>query len=196
MAGRGGQAADRKTQILTAAAGLLSAQGVQALSFEAVAQAAGLSRQLVRYYFADLDALMAGLCDHLAAGYRELLIGGILELREVERLGFFLDFFFDLAEARRMPGDLEAYDALVAWSVGAAPLRERMCAQYRTLGQVMVHELAIAHPQLPMAKPITFENFVIVLISALRYACNWQFNVTCLCDYTRCMRSVIILSIT
>lgn len=170
MAGRGGQAADRKTQILTAAAGLLSAQGVQALSFEAVAQAAGLSRQLVRYYFADLDALMAGLCDHLAAGYRELLIGGILELREVERLGFFLDFFFDLAEARRMPGDLEAYDALVAWSVGAAPLRERMCAQYRTLGQVMVHELAIAHPQLPMA---ACEELSFLFVSMMH--AHWSF---------------------
>lgn len=170
MAGKRDQTADRKAQILTAAAGLLSERGVQALSFESVAQEAGLSRQLVRYYYADLDALICELCDHLAAGYRELLIGGILELREVERLGFFLDFFFDLAEARRMPGHLEVYDAMVAWSVGSPPLRERMCAQYRTLGQVMVHELAIAHPELPMA---ACEELSFLFVSMMH--AHWSF---------------------
>ena len=29
-----------------------------------------------------------------------------------------------------------------------------------------------------------------------RYACNWPFNATCLCNYTRYMRAVIILLIT
>ncbi len=170
MAGKREQTAERKAQILGAAAGLISTRGVQALSFEAVAQEAGLSRQLVRYYYADLDALICGLCDHLAAGYRDLLIAGIIDLREVERLDFFLDFFFDLAEGRPMPGNLEAYDAMVAWSVGSTPLRERMCAQYRVLGQVMVHELAIAHPQLPMP---ACEELSFLFVSTMH--AHWSF---------------------
>ena len=71
-----------------------------------------------------------------------------MKVGEVERLGFFIDFFFDLAEGHRMPEKLEVYDALIAYSVGSERSRARMRAQYETLGQVMVHELAIAFPDL------------------------------------------------
>ena len=142
------QTSDKKTLILTAATSLLKERGVQALSFENVAETAGLSRQLVRYYYSDLEAMIVELCDHLGNAYRATLVSGILEIGKVERLKFFLDFFFDLADGHPMPDNLEVYDALVAYSVGSAPLRDRMCDQYKTLGQVIVHELAIAHPEL------------------------------------------------
>lgn len=139
---------EKKTQILIAASDLLRDNGLQALSFENIAKQADLSRQLVRYYFQDLDALMCALCDFLAGGYRDTLIAGVVTVGQVERLDFFLDFFFDLAEEHRMPTNLEVYDSMVAYSVGSAQLRDRMCGQYNVLGQVMVHELAIAHPGL------------------------------------------------
>lgn len=139
---------DRKTQILNAATSLLADRGVQALSFENIAYEADLSRQLVRYYYTDLDTLIVDLCDHLAVGYREILVAGIVDLGQVERLKFFLDFFFDLADEHRMPGKLEVYDAMVAYSVGSTVLKKRMRDHYTTLGQVMIHELAIAHPDL------------------------------------------------
>ncbi len=140
--------ADKETLILTAATRLIQDKGLIALSFEAVAQYAGLSRQLVRYYFADLDALIVALCDFLGNGYRETLVAGIAEVAQVERLNFFLDFFFDLAEGRPMPDNLEVYDSLLAHAVGSDALKQRLCQQYRTLGQVVAHELAIAHPEL------------------------------------------------
>ena len=139
---------EKKIQILQAATNLLASQGLQALSFEAVATEAGLSRQLVRYYYADLDTMISDLCDHLGNAYRDILVAGVVEVGQVERLKFFLDFFFDLAEEHRMPNKLEVYDALVAYSVGSNQLKDRLCAQYKTLGQVMVHELAIAYPEL------------------------------------------------
>ena len=142
------QAADKKTQIMLAAATLLTQKGLQTLSFEAVAAEAGLSRQLVRYYYSDLDTLMVDLCDHLGNAYREILVAGVVNVGQVERLNFFLDFFFDLADGHPMPDNLEAYDALVAYAVTSARFRERLCGQYKTLGQVVAHELAIAYPEL------------------------------------------------
>ena len=141
----------KKPQILDATAALLSQRGLQALSFENVANEAGLSRQLVRYYYTDLDDLMVDLSDHLAAMYREILVGGILKVGKVERLDFFLDFFFDLIADHPMPVNLETYDALVAYSVGCDRLRERMCDQYRTLGHAVVNELHIAYPEMSVA---------------------------------------------
>ena len=141
-------APNKNIQILQAATALIRDKGLQALSFEAVATQSGLSRQLVRYYYADLDALIVALCDHLGNGYREMLVAGIVDVSQVQRLGFFLDFFFDLADGHPMPDNLEVYDSLLAYAVGSEPLRNRLCDQYKTLGQVIVHELAIAHPEL------------------------------------------------
>lgn len=139
---------DKKTQILRAATKLIKRKGLQALSFEAVAAEVGLSRQLVRYYYSDLDMLIVALCDHLGNGYREILVAGIVEVSQVQRLGFFLDFFFDLADEHPMPDNLEVYDSLLAYAVGSGDLKDRLCDQYKTLGHVIVHELAIAHPEL------------------------------------------------
>ncbi len=145
---KGNQTQEKKIEIMRAATNLIKTRGLQALSFEAVAKESGLSRQLVRYYFADIDALILELCTFLGNGYRDILVTGILDIGQVERLKFFLDFFFDLVDEHPMPDNLEAYDSLLAYAVGSEKLKERLCDQYKTLGQVIVHELAIAHPEL------------------------------------------------
>ncbi len=161
---------DKKTQILNAATLLMRDQGVQALSFENVANEAGLSRQLVRYYFPDLDGLIAELCDYLAGAYRDILVAGIVEISQVERLKFFLDFFFDLSDKYPMPDHLEVYDALVAYSVGSPQLKQRMRTQYKTLGDVILHELAIAHPELD---PRSCEELSYLFVSMMH--AHWSF---------------------
>ncbi len=138
----------KKIQILDATATLISRDGLQSFSFENIAKESGLSRQLIRYYYTDQDALILDLCDHLGGSYQSVLVTGVVEVGQVERLGFFLDFFFGLAEKYPMPQHLEAYDSLLAFAVGSPNLRARLCDQYKMLGQVIVHELAIAHPKL------------------------------------------------
>lgn len=166
----GDQSRDRKTHILEAATRILVEKGLQALSFESVANEAGLSRQLVRYYFSDLDTLVSELCDYLGNIYREMLVAGIVEVGKVDRLRFFMDFLFDLAEEHRMPANLEAYDAMVAYAVGSDQVKERLCAQYQTLGQVIAQELAIAHTQLdgPSCDELSF------LFVSMMHA-HWSF---------------------
>ena len=165
-----GQASEKKAKILGATATLLSQKGVQSFSFENIAYEAGLSRQLVRYYYSDLNILIADLCDHLAKQYQDILVSGILDLQEVERLKFFLDFFFDLAEGYPMPDTLSAYDAMVACSVGSPQLRERMCENYKTLGHVIIHELAIAHPELSSS---ACEELSFIFVSMMH--AHWSF---------------------
>lgn len=164
------QAPGKKAQILLAAAELLTRRGLQALSFESVAKEAGLSRQLVRYYFDDLDALVVALCDYFGNAYRETLIHGIVEIGKVERLDFFLDFFFDLLPEFPMPDHLEAYDAMFAYSVGCAEAADRMCGQYKTLGQVVAHEIEIAYPQL---KGAACEELSFLFVSMMH--AHWSF---------------------
>lgn len=164
------QAADKKARILDAAAVLLSNRGIQSFSFENVAYEAGFSRQLVRYYYSDLNSLIADLCDHLGKQYQDILVSGIVDLGRVERLKFFLDFFFDMAEGHPMPDTLSAYDAMVAYSVGSPELRDRMCERYKTLGQVIVHELAIAHPELEGA---ACEELSFMFVSMMH--AHWSF---------------------
>ena len=166
----GEQTPSKKTQILEATAALLSTKGLQALSFENVALEAGLSRQLVRYYYADLDSMVCDLCDHLGGSYRDTLVDGIVKVGKVERLKFFLDFFFDLAETHPMPVNLETYDAMIACSVGCPQLKERMCDQYKILGQVIVHELKIAYPDLGSA---ACEELSFMFVSMMH--AHWSF---------------------
>ena len=179
---------DRRTQILQAATRVLKDSGVQALSFEAVAREGNVSRQLVRYYFADLDALIVALCEYLGNGYRDMLVNGILKVGQVERLPFFLDFFFDLADGNPMPDNLEAYDSLLAFAVGSDALRERLCGQYLTLGQVVVHELAIAYPDMDRHACEELSFIFVAMMHA-----NWSFVATLgyAQDHGRVMRKAI-----
>lgn len=161
---------DRKVQILRAATVLIRDRGLQAMSFENLAGQSGLSRQLIRYYFADQETLIVELCDFLANEYRELLISGIVRIGQIERLGFFLDFFFDLASDHPMPDNMEVYDSFLAFAVGSARLKDRLCDQYTTLGRVVAHELAIAYPELEGA---ACEELSFVFVSMMH--AHWSF---------------------
>lgn len=166
----GTDSADKRTRILEAVTGLIQERGLQALSFEAVAAQSDLSRQLVRYYYPTLDHLIAELCDHMARGYRDALVAGIVQVREVERLDFFLDYFFDLADGHPMPDNLAAYDSLLAYAVGSKDLRDRLCVQYKTLGDVITHELAIAHKDLSAR---ACEELSFIFVSMMH--AHWSF---------------------
>ncbi|MEM7443190.1 MAG: TetR/AcrR family transcriptional regulator [Pseudomonadota bacterium] len=139
---------EKKAAIVRAAFDVLMSGGVQALSFESVAQSAGLSRQLVRYYFEDSEALMVALCDYLAELYRSALIGGVAKIEEKNRLDFFFDFYFDLLSDDRKPRDDQAYDAVFSWAAGSDQIRSNLSLQYGLLGQVVSHEIALKWPEL------------------------------------------------
>jgi AcrR family transcriptional regulator len=164
---------DKKTQILDAATRLFRKRGLQAFSFDAVAGEAGLSRQLVRYYYSTLDDVMVDLCHHHMLVYQETLTTGIVKIGQVGRLEFFLDFFFGTTDDHPMPDNLELYDIFFAYAVGSEALRDRLRELYKTLRHVIVHELAVAHPQLD-AKAHQDLSFLFV---SMMHA-HWSFVAT------------------
>lgn len=138
-----------REQIIEGAYTALLADGLPNLSYDRIAQAAGTSRQLVRYHFRDPDALMLTLCDRLAQTYRDALLGGIAELSPGgSRLTLIFDFYFDMVEGRKKPRDDQVYDALMARAASSTPIRGALRSQYTLLGQVLANEVQLAHPSL------------------------------------------------
>lgn len=59
----------RRELIIDTAVGLIAADGLEALSFEALAEAAGLSKSGIIYHFPSRHELLLGIHRHLAAGW-------------------------------------------------------------------------------------------------------------------------------
>lgn len=142
------QSADRRQEILIGAFTALMKNGLPALSFETIAEEAGLSRQLVRYHFNDNEALMIALCDLLAARYRDMLITGVMKAEGSKRLEIFLDYYFDMLDDMPKPRDDQAYDALMSLSARYPKIKENLRNGYGLLGQVVSHEIELQYPSL------------------------------------------------
>jgi len=139
---------DRRQQILQGAFDALQARGLPHLSYDAIAEAAGVSRQLVRYHYPDHEALMLDICDMMAEIYRDALISTAGQLDGPARVDAFLDFYFDLLDGRQKPRDDRVYDAMFSLSAGSPAIRARLSDQYRLIGQVLGHEFSVQYPAL------------------------------------------------
>jgi len=155
---------DKKQRVLEAAYQILATEGLQALSFSRIAERADLSRQLVRYYFDTLDAVMISVCDYLAGLYRAGLVGGLVELDETRRLDFFLDFYFGLLGDPAKPRDDQAYDAAFAFAAGCDKVRQSLKAQYGLLGQIVSHEIQLKYPALKTNEALELSYLFVCLM--------------------------------
>lgn len=139
---------DRRQQIVKGAFDALQARGLPHLSYDVIAEHAGLTRQLIRYHYPEPDALMLDLCDMMAAVYRDVLIETAGSLQGPARVDAFLDFYFDLLDGTLKPRDDKVYDAMLSLSAGSPAVRARLSEQYRMIGQVLAHEFAVQFPEL------------------------------------------------
>ncbi len=141
---------DQRGQIVEGAAKHLLSNGPPPPPFGRIEETAGISRQLVRYYFDDADDLLLAVCDHLASAYRMALIGGVETLAGAKRLHFIFDFYFDLVADLPKPRDDQAYDAMFAFAAGSPRIRDNLRAQYTLLGQVLQLEIKMQYPELSL----------------------------------------------
>lgn len=140
---------DTKSQIVLGAFRALREDGLPALSYDRIAEEAGLSRQLIRYHFKSPDALMVAVCDHLAGLYRDRLIANAKSLEGPSRIEMFLDFYFGLLDGDgAKPEDDQVYDALFSLATCSDEIRVNLLNQYSLLGQVLSHELQLSYPAL------------------------------------------------
>lgn len=142
------EAPDRRAQAIQGAFDALMTHGLGELSFDLVASKSGMSRQLVRHYFPDHEALMLAVCEYLARLYSEPLIAAASALDGPERITVFLDFYFDLLSDKPKPRDDQVYDAMMALAARSDPIRTALADQYGLLGQVLSHEFVVQYPEL------------------------------------------------
>ncbi|MEM9317578.1 MAG: TetR/AcrR family transcriptional regulator [Pseudomonadota bacterium] len=139
---------DRSSAIVAAAYRVLNTNGLAGFSFDAVAKEADLSRQLLRYYYKDLESLVLDLADQLAVPYRDTLLRLVGQGDGKERLSTFLDFYFDLIEAAPKPRDDQAYDAVLSYAASSADVKAKLRLQYELLANVVSHEVQLEYPSL------------------------------------------------
>jgi len=113
-----------------------------------IAAEAGLTRQLTRYYFPDLEALISTVCDDMAEKYRSKLLELVGEQEEGTRSNTFFDFYFDQLHDAPKPRDDQSYDAAFAFAAGSPKIRDALKVQYSLLGHVVSHELQLENPKL------------------------------------------------
>lgn len=141
-------AKDRKEQIVRGAFDALMKNGLPDLSYDLVAEEAGLSRQLVRYHFPDHESLMVAICDYLAQLYRDALITSAGSLKGPERVEMFLDFYFDLLGNAPKPRDDQVYDAMMSLATRSDVVRNTLAGQYSLLGQILSHEFELQYEEI------------------------------------------------
>jgi len=164
---------DTKQRIIDATIAALQRNGLPALSYDAVAEEAHLTRQAVRYHFPDPESLMVAACDRLADAYRLALIENAGRLEGPRRLDMFLDFYFNMLDGTRKPKDDAAYDAMMSLATGSPAVRRNLVGQYRLLGHVMSHEFRVSHPEL---SPAAAEELSYLFVS-LMYG-HWKMVAT------------------
>lgn len=143
-------AAIRKPEIVMATMKAINKNGLSMLSYDQIAQEADMSRQLIRHYFPDPEALMLAVCDALAARYRDLLMQGVLEANALQRLPMFLDFYFNFLKDKGLgkPADDAIYDAMLSLAAGSPAVKNNLKEQYTLVQYTIAHEVQISHPDL------------------------------------------------
>lgn len=143
----------RKPEIIQAALKAIGKNGLPMPSYDMIAREAGMSRQLIRHYFPEPEVLMIGVCDALAAAYRESLMKGILRVGPVERLPIFLDFYFNVLAGKGLarPAEDTVYDAMFVLAASSPAIRTTLAQQYNLLQQTIAQEVQINHPQISHA---------------------------------------------
>ncbi len=143
----------RRPEIVRALFRAIEENGISLPSYDQVAKKGGMTRQLIRHYFADPEELAVALCDYLADSYRDCLMRGILKADKSRRLETFLDFYFDFLRDDDLPKprDDSVYDALFALAKTSEAVRKNLHDQYALLQMTIAHEIQISHPDMPPA---------------------------------------------
>lgn len=134
--------------IVDGAFAVLLEHGLQMVSYDRIAHASGLSRQVVRYHFPDSEDLMVAVCDRMADAYSQALVATAAALNGPSRIEVFLDFYFDLLADQPKPKDDAVYDAMMSLATGSERIQTTLRTQYSLLGHILTHEFLVAYPEL------------------------------------------------
>lgn len=140
----------RRPEIIQAAIKAIAENGLPMPSYDRIAEQAGMSRQLIRHYFPEPEALMVAVCEGLAAAHRTLLMRGINQANTTQRLPLFLDYYFNLLtkEGLPKPADTAVYNSVMSLATGSSAVRDKLREHYNILQHTIAHEVQISNPTL------------------------------------------------
>lgn len=123
-----------RQRILQAANEVVLREGVGALTLDAVAHAAGVSKGGLLYHFPAKEALIAGMIDALVAGFEAALAARLPEAGGAEQTGSWLRAYIEETFAHDQPGMTLSAGLLAAVTTNPAllePIRARYAVWQR-----------------------------------------------------------------
>lgn len=145
-------AEERRAGIVAAVAETLDREGLPFPSYDRVAGHAALSRQLVRHYFPDPEALMVAACQSLAETWLTELSQRLAGLPAGEGLDRLIGLCLDAPEPQADLPPPGAFESMLALARTSAPLRDALQAQVQALNALFSREAELAHPGLNAAQ--------------------------------------------
>jgi len=136
----------RREELLAHGRALFSTRAYDELSIDEIAEAAGVAKGLLYYYFGSKRGYYVAVIGQAAAELRER-VSEDAALPPLERLAHGLDAYLGYAEESP-----EGYRALMAGGIGADPeVREIVARERRRFLELIAAEIGPAGPALPLA---------------------------------------------
>ncbi|MEU6747985.1 TetR/AcrR family transcriptional regulator [Spirillospora sp. NPDC046719] len=142
--GRPSLAAERREQILRAAARSVARYGLAGSTQERIAAAAGMSRSHVRHYAGNRDELIDALWDHVITPYFASMRAALNDREPAARLPALVDYLFGPQMARN-EDDL-VIEALISGAMHDVRLRGRIYDSYSRLEREIAGTIRDAVP--------------------------------------------------
>ncbi|MFI0350239.1 TetR/AcrR family transcriptional regulator [Actinomadura sp. 9N407] len=142
--GRPSVAAERRQQILKAAARSVARHGLAGSTQERIAATAGMSRSHVRHYVGNRDQLIDALWDHVITPYLASLEAAIAGRDPAARLHALVDYLFGPQMARN--DDDAVIEAFITGAMHDVRLRGRVYDSYSRLEREIAATIRAAIP--------------------------------------------------
>jgi AcrR family transcriptional regulator len=143
--GRPPVAAERRAQILNAFIDLIAARGLEAVSLDDVARAAGVQRTTIRHFVGNRSDVIRDAVEVLAARYERLIASQIGVRPDLDRL---IDHLFSDRWARGMATEDAALGQLLREAAHDDVTRQRIKSMYDRLLAELGRAIRSAHPEL------------------------------------------------
>ncbi|MGP4027438.1 TetR/AcrR family transcriptional regulator [Actinomadura sp. 3N407] len=142
--GRPSLAAERRKQVLKAAAQSVARYGLAGSTQERIATAAGMSRSHIRHYVGNRDQLIDALWDHVITPYFDSMHAALADRAPDARLPALVDYLFGPQMARN-EDDL-VIESLITGAMHDVRLRGRIYESYSRLEREIAETIRAAIP--------------------------------------------------
>ncbi len=140
----------RRPEIVEAAIRSISKNGLPAPSYDKIAEEAGISRQLIRHYFPNPEAMMVELCSGRPDVYRAWFNELCRSVPPRDHFKTLLDVYFtqmDVDPAGKR-GKTALFDAMMCLAINSETIRTNLRDQFSEYQELIANVIATSFPAL------------------------------------------------